>query len=335
MSTLTLVLGLLMSGVLQTVYSQTSLQCNANSKLKRIVIKNPANINQDNCVYHILPHSSNVCQLLIEFQQFELEPPTYRADVHTLECEDHLAVGDFHLCGHNTGQHLYLPFNVAKGTKEIALAFSLANRWPQSKWNLVVTQLECSKANKRMSFSSLWNMGDNMGLQNMRTLFTAPTFAKTICPKVNEDILAPAGCNQYYTQPTGTIRSFNYQENAASYYLPNMNYVVCIKAGPDATMIEYQASKFSMSLELPSLPGYDGDCHSYIQTDGRREDYLMIPQSHVANSVNIVPTYYCGTSLQTRPSLIASAPFIMYFSSDSFTDETETGFSINYRIRTA
>lgn len=89
-----------------------------------------------------------------------------------------------------------------------------------------------------------------------------------------------------------------------------------------------------MSNEIVTSMGYDSDCHSTVQTEGRREDYLMIPQSYVAHSMNILPTYYCGTSLQSRPSLVASAPFIMYFTSDGYTDETETGFNIKYNVRT-
>lgn len=88
-----------------------------------------------------------------------------------------------------------------------------------------------------------------------------------------------------------------------------------------------------MSIEIETSAGYDSDCHALVQTLGRREDYLMIPNSYVANTSSVTPTYYCGTSLQQRPSVIASAPFTLYFSSDGFTDEKETGFSINYRIR--
>lgn len=87
-----------------------------------------------------------------------------------------------------------------------------------------------------------------------------------------------------------------------------------------------------MSKEILTDEGFDGNCHSTVQTDYRRDDYLMIPQSYVANNNKFLPTYYCGTSLQTYSTILASAPFIMYFASDSFTDIEETGFSINYRV---
>ncbi|XP_075167945.1 uncharacterized protein LOC142240117 [Haematobia irritans] len=308
------------------VCCETNLQCGGISKLKRTIIKNPSTITSDRCEYRIQAFNANVCQLLIEFQRCELQPPTYNPNTHTQECEDQLQIGDFNLCGDNSGQHLYIPFHVNSGIDEIILAFNLPNRWPKSHWRLVITQLECPAIKKRsQSFMPFVN-GKN--LPSLRNIFSSHHGN-------DMDLLAPPGCHQYFTRMTDTIKSFNFKEDGTAYYLPNMNYVICIRPIPGATMIEYQATHFSMSNEVTTSAGYDNDCHSTVQTEGRREDYLMIPQSFVANSLNILPTYYCGTSLQTRPSLIASPPFIMYFSSDGITDESETGFSITYRIRTS
>ncbi|XP_061401827.1 uncharacterized protein LOC133337632 [Musca vetustissima] len=302
---------------------QETSKCNGVSKSKQTIIKNPPTLAEDSCVYHIRPYSPNVCQLLVEFKEFELQQPVLDPQTLRLECGDHLEIGDFSLCGDNTGQHLYLPFNVAKGEKEIALTFNLPHRWSSSKWHLIVTQLECP-VHKRLGQRLLDEV-----LMDGRTILSAMASDSSH----DWELLAPTGCNQYFTKTVGTIKSFNFKNDGSSRYLPNMKYVICIKAVNGATIIEYQATKFSLSNEIESSAGYDGDCHSTIQTDGRREDYLMIPQSYVANSMNILPTYYCGTSMQTRPDVIASAPFNLLFTSDSITDETETGFSINYRIR--
>ncbi|XP_065369201.1 uncharacterized protein LOC135961603 [Calliphora vicina] len=308
------------------VCCETNLQCNSVSKLKRTIIKNPTNINANPCVYTIQPYSADVCQLLIQFQRFEIEPPVYDAANNILECGDNLSIGDFTLCGDNTGQHLYVPFNVANGVSEVSLTFNLPNRWPSSIWRLVVTQLECPAQPRRRSQSFMPFVNGN-NLQSLRTIFSSHSNADL-------ELLAPHGCHQYYTQLSDNIKSFNYKADGSTYYLPNMNYVICIKPTGGANMIEYQAQKFSMSNAIQGSMGYDGDCHSTVQTPPRREDYLMIPQSYVANSLNIMPSYYCGTSLQTSPSIVASAPFLIYFSSDSFTDQTETGFNIRYTVRT-
>ncbi|KAM7343770.1 uncharacterized protein ACRADG_010701 [Cochliomyia hominivorax] len=308
------------------VCCETNLQCNSISKLKRTIIKNPAIINTSPCVYTIQPYSTDVCQLLIEFQRFELQPPIFDALNNVQECADNLSIGDFILCGDNTDQHLYLPFNVANGVPEITFTFNLPNRWASSIWRMVVTQLECPAQPKKRTQSFMPFVNSN-NLQNLRTIFTSHS-------NVDLDLLAPHGCHQYYTKPTGNIKTFNYKSDGSAYYLPNMNYVICIKPSGGANMIEYQAQRFSMSNAIPGSIGFDGDCRYNINTPGRREDYLMIPQSYVANSLSILPTYYCGTSLQTYPSLAASAPFIMYFASDGYTDQAETGFNIRYTVRT-
>lgn len=197
--------------------------------MKRTIIKNPTNINTTPCVYTIKPYSSKVCQLLIEFQRFELQPPIYDSVNNVQECGDYLSVGDFIFCGDNSGQHLYLSFN---GVPEISFTFNLPNGWPSSVWHLVVTQLECStKTNERSPvFKPLF--GENY-LQNLRT------FTKFTTENNNDlDLLAPHGCQQYFTKPTGNIKTFNFKEDGSTYYPPNMHYVICIKSQEGANMIE-------------------------------------------------------------------------------------------------
>lgn len=144
-------------------------------------------------------------------------------------------IGDFTLCGDNTGQHLYLPFNVANGIQEITLTFNLPNRWSLNNWRLVITQLECPVSKRRsqqqqqqLTFMPFVN-GNN--LPNLRTIFSSHH-------NNDFDLLAPPGCHQYFTQPMGTIKTFNYKDDGSTYYLPGMNYVICIKPSSGATMIE-------------------------------------------------------------------------------------------------
>lgn len=205
-----------------------NMLCNAASKLKRTSIKSTANLNMDTCFYTIKPYKQNVCQLLLEFERFELQPPTLNESTNTLECGDHLSVGDFTLCGNNTEQHLYFPFNVANGIKEFSMSFSLPKRWPQTIWSLTITQLECPTTKKRNQLQIPFFNG------NLRTFF-----GMDADPVGDVDVLAPPGCNQYFAQTTGVIKSFNFVANdMSSFYLPNMNYVICIKSPPEATMIE-------------------------------------------------------------------------------------------------
>ena len=186
-------------------------------------------MNINPCVYTIQPFSPDVCQLLIEFQSFELQPPVYSTTDFSQKCDDHLSIEDFILCGFNTGQHLYVPFNVASGVPEISLTFNLPNRWVSSIWRLVVTQLECPAQPKKRTQSFMPFVSGN-NLQNLRTIFSSHHNGDL-------DMLAPPGCHQYYTQPSGNIKSFNFKDDT-TFYLPSMNYVICIKSTAGANMIE-------------------------------------------------------------------------------------------------
>lgn len=94
------------------------------------------------------------------------------------------------------------------------------------------------------------------------------------------------------------------------------------------TLEHFALSKFSSDI---SGPGYDEDCHSTVATMGRASDYLLIPNSFMANNPALQPTYYCGNNLVGN-RIIARPPFVIYFSSDAQSDATETGFQLTYTV---
>ncbi|XP_054741241.1 uncharacterized protein LOC129246433 [Anastrepha obliqua] len=301
------------------VCCETNIQCGHISNLKRTIIKNPVQL-PTSCQYTITPYSNRVCQVLIEFQRFELQQPTENTDANTLICSDSFTVGGYTVCGENSGQHLYLPFNVAAGASQITLEFSLPTQWAQSTWYLVVTQLECPVPKKNAGSGMLLPFMGQANLQDLRTIFTAKNS--------DLDLLAPPGCLQYFRQPTGTIKSFG-----NVYYMMDMKYTICIKPLPGTTMIEYTVNKFSLSAEQTNS-FYDEACHPTIYTEGRQNDYLMIPDAMFKDNTYYQPTYFCGQGLTSGQILVATAPYIMYFSSDSQWSTEETGFSISYVVKT-
>ncbi|ALC41128.1 CG17047 [Drosophila busckii] len=307
------------------VCCETNMACGSSTRLKRTIIRNPATFSSDICQYTIEAYNNNVQQLRIDFEQFELPPPTESStDERQLECVDALEVGNFKLCGLNSGQHLYLPFNVASGIDQLTLTFSLPTRSQQSSWRLIVTQLEAPQASNKRKQSSFNGVN---GLQDLRNIFASH--------HADYELLAPSGCQQYYTELSGNIRSFNYRPNMESTYLPDTSYTICIKSIPSASMIEYSFSKFAMSLQVGEGEGYDAACHSTVHTPGRQEDYLLIPQSLLAKNTAYQPTYYCGSN--DNLVVYASPPYMMHFSSDELTlvPSMETGFSLNYRLRSS
>lgn len=94
------------------------------------------------------------------------------------------------------------------------------------------------------------------------------------------------------------------------------------------TLEHFALSKFSSDV---SGPGYDEDCHSTVATMGRASDYLLIPNSFMANSPALQPTYYCGNNLVGN-RIIARPPFVIHFSSDAQSDASETGFQLTYTV---
>lgn len=204
------------------------MACGTTTRLKRTIIRNPATFSSDTCQYTIEAYSANVQQLRIDFEQFELPQPVVSAsDERILECQDYFEAGNFKLCGVNAGQHLYLPFNVAAGIDQITLTFTVPTRWAQTSWRLIVTQLEAPQlSNKRRSSLK----GSTNSLQDLRNIFASH--------HADYDLLAPAGCQQFYTELSGTIRSFNYQPASGYPYLPDLSYTICIKSTTSASMIE-------------------------------------------------------------------------------------------------
>ncbi|EDW08662.1 uncharacterized protein LOC6578824 [Drosophila mojavensis] len=311
------------------VCCETNMACGTTTRLKRTIIRNPATFTTNICQYTIEAYSANVQQLRIDFEQFELQQPTFSAtDDRLLECQDYFEAGSFKLCGMNAGQHLYLPFNVAAGIDQITLTFSVPSRWQQSNWRLIVTQLEAPQASSKRKTSMLGGLGGSgNSLQDLRSIFASH--------HADYELLAPAGCQQYYTELTGTIRSFNYQPTMGSVYMPETSYTICIKSTPSASMIEYSFNRLAMSLQTGEGEGYDEACHATVHTPGRQEDYLLIPQSLLARNTAYQPTYYCG--INENFIVYASPPYMIHFSSDEMTlDATqETGFSLTYRLRTS
>uniref|UniRef100_A0A1B0BFM7 CUB domain-containing protein n=1 Tax=Glossina palpalis gambiensis TaxID=67801 RepID=A0A1B0BFM7_9MUSC len=313
------------------VCCETKVDCNSIIKEKRVVIKSAAlEKTPSSCSYRIQRFSNQVCQVLIEFKSLELQPPIFDATQSSLECEDHVVIGDFILCGENSGQHLYVPYDGSKDDTELIIKFALPNKWSQSQWHLIVTQLQCPRKNenKKRSPSYMPFINSN-NLENLRTIFTIPYNSNSKNALDDIDLLAPLGCNQYFTQSEGQIKSFNYKSDGSGYYLSKMNYVICIKPVKSANMIQYvyslsightmnyrfnefpflryQVEKFSLSKQNTEEPGFDNNCHSYNQVNGddRREDYLLIPQSSLtANGTIIMATHYCGQSLVKGSSVI-------------------------------
>ncbi|XP_076049621.1 uncharacterized protein LOC143030354 [Oratosquilla oratoria] len=70
-------------------------------------------------------------------------------------------------------------------------------------------------------------------------------------------LMAPPGCRQYFTQSSGTLKSFNWEDGQ---YLVSQHYRICIKARPGACSVTYIATSGEFMIEkygtIKSVP-YD------------------------------------------------------------------------------
>ncbi|EDV37891.1 uncharacterized protein Dana_GF13688 [Drosophila ananassae] len=306
------------------VCCETNLQVGATTRQKRSIIKSPATFATDLITYTVEAMSNNVQQLRIDFEQFEMAQPVDTDGV--LDCQDYFEAGGFKLCGVNNGQHLYLPFNAATGVEQVTITFAVPSKSTGTNWRLIVTQLEGPPISSRRRLTTTAGFGASTNsLQDLRDIFASH--------HADYELLAPPGCQQYYTGLTGTIRSFNFQSAVTSNYMPDLSYNICIQSSTSASMIEYSFSQFSMSIQDGTAEGYDEFCHPTVHTAGRQEDYLMIPQGILAKNMAYQPTYYCGTN--ENLVVYASPPYLLHFSSDDLTLDrsVETGFSMTYRLR--
>ncbi|KAG0418379.1 hypothetical protein HPB47_004901 [Ixodes persulcatus] len=97
---------------------------------------------QSSCAVQVVKHGSRVCQIRLDFEEFDLERPTVgNCDNERLLVTGHNAnsvVPD--LCGLNTGQHVYLDVDMSPGPVTI---FVETNGQRNSRWNIKISQIKC------------------------------------------------------------------------------------------------------------------------------------------------------------------------------------------------
>ncbi|XP_058822003.1 uncharacterized protein LOC131683758 [Topomyia yanbarensis] len=305
-------------------YTGPTLACGGTSLLKTTTLISPAQIGTNgaatSCSYTIRAINLRVCQLRLDFNSFNLAAPTI--DPYPICSIDTLSIQnlDFNLCGENSGQHVYVPFNPTLAEMTMAINFNLGTRLAGQAapyWNIRVQQLECPIG---ASFASkLAIRTESTGL--------AKTFHNDL------GVLAPTGCLQYHTAVTGVIKSFNF--NMGGPYIGDMHYAICFRRLRTNTALKLYADVFDLASN--DDVGIDDSCFSRIETIGRSEDYLYIPDGRaMPNGNTIRATRFCGQSIhQKSAETSAPGPFVLQFNSDTIygaNGARETGFHITYEI---
>uniref|UniRef100_A0A182JFX4 CUB domain-containing protein n=2 Tax=Anopheles atroparvus TaxID=41427 RepID=A0A182JFX4_ANOAO len=329
-----LVIGMLQQTPALAQYTGPSLACGGTSLVKSTNLVAPMNVatNGINCVYTIRALNLRICQLRLDFNSFSLAQPTL--DPYPRCVNDVLSIEnlDFDLCGENTDQHVYVPFNPTNAARTLTITFRIASRnqiptLTNPHWSVRVQQLECPTGMAAASGPSLRD--------------TAPEIAAPIplARTFHGDfgLVAPVGCLQYFTEPTGTVESFNFGAGAGP-YLGGLSYAICFqrKSNP----LRLRATNFEMAASAdPTVgnPGFDELCYSSIQVPARSEDHLHIPNAvvQVPGAPTVRASRFCHHSLlDANVEVSFPGPFMLFFNSDRLFDpfRREVGFRMTYQL---
>ncbi|KAH8407626.1 hypothetical protein KR222_008255, partial [Zaprionus bogoriensis] len=291
--------------------------CGGSTSSKDINLVNPTNPPRE-CEYRINVYSKYVCQLRIDFAM-TLAQPTLQEQAETglmtAECQqDYFEVNGLRLCGVETWQHIYVPFNASAGVSSLDLLIVLANRvgytqLPTPEWNMVVSQLECPAG------------------AAIREL------PQTRASSFNDGFLvAPPGCLQYFPQAKGVVKSFNYNDGAGI-YPSHLNYAICFRRNSDTSGLNIRAYFFHVGAESAATSLLtDNSCYRSGSSGSLDADFLMVPQAKLVDS-NVRATYFCGAI--NKDVVISSnnpGPLLVLFNSDEIYEPHEAGFAFTYTV---
>jgi len=294
----------------------------------------------DTRVFTVSVTDPDVCQVRIDFDEFDLARPTEfgACDEQSIVIDDSIA-----FCGDNKDQnyvvHIDKPtsFNIIMNVATDASTYSY-------KHNLRVTQVDCTSKNQYM-----------------------------------EDIRAPKGCDQYFNETSGTIKSYNY--DGVNMYAENQDYSICIKKSENSCGIKYTSCIDTNTCPKTSIgqgggrglptcddgtittPSYDSGCGEECLKSAGAGDWLTIANGQLANSKDLsdpssYKAYYCGMGLgidtdESSNNIFtgdgvrdySDGPFILHFHTNSNNENTATlpstdpqinnlGFVIDYHVQT-
>nr|XP_027198049.1 uncharacterized protein LOC113792336 isoform X1 [Dermatophagoides pteronyssinus] len=265
-----------------------------------------------------LASTFNVRQLFLEFQ---IDPPTEGnclGDKFTATASGMTPTAIPVLCGNNRNQHIYLSLPTNQEKRSVSIVFE-TNALGDYRFHLKITQIDCRVRQPPAQtgpFSSISTL--------------AARQSRTIYQKIPNQLTypAPTGCLQYFTQPTGTIESFNF-----GHYLNNLDYAICIERQPDTCRVIYSATDLNFGIESSQTGTMPAAGDRYCSNDY----LLLIGGSQTGEGTTL--DRYCGgklaySSLETTETPVitkANGPIVVRFHSDATHSVTlKEGFRVKY-----
>lgn len=290
--------------------------------------------------------SENVCQLRLDFIDFELPVP----DPHGL-CPNNNAMtfvadsmplglfgkGSSALCGLNSGQHLYVPVKDGSVFKILTALQGFGNPSYMSKhktsnaykWNIMITQIDCGlPPNPKKDKEVVVVSPDNMSVASKAE------FYRNVVSRQCIGLRAPDGCLQYFTNKYDKLVSFNFDGN--SVVPPNQDYTICIR--PDIGM----ASGVTLRAQTFKMPvtGICSDGAKIVDEKGHiccvntpNSGYLAYTGYQKFNKFEALRRYWCGESLGPEMSMSGNEWNIRVVTDSNYQCQFDPlGFSIEYKV---
>lgn len=198
------------------------------------------------------------------------------------------------ICGENSGLHIYVDFN---GNSNIRIVISTSGDVTVARsWKLKIAQIACDCPSKGT-------------LGKVTTIFNKCYYSR---------VLAPAGCLQYYTELSGTVRSFNYGSTVSSAILPggqpgtrqlaNTNYGICVAmvAGYCGIQWSQPTDVFSFTVTgntgQAAAAGIVGTPAASVTGIACTTDFIVIPNPF-SGGVAVGADRFCGNGLPVLTSM--------------------------------
>ncbi|XP_066974560.1 location of vulva defective 1-like [Macrobrachium rosenbergii] len=209
-----------------------------------------------------------VCQVRVDVIETHLAPPTEGVCVR-----QYLTVqgtiwrpGVQRICGTNSDTHFYLEVEEDIPSPFVEVAVS-SQAGLSYRWGLWLTQLDCHEPSA---------------------------------------ILAPSGCFQYFTESTGEIKSFSFEDG--EYYI-DQHYRICLATTPKICSVTFSAQEQQFMIEkygnIDEVP-YDRSGMSSLYCV---RDYLRIPDGSADGGAHTSShDRYCGGRLASTHGAMAPSP---------------------------
>ncbi|XP_075165403.1 uncharacterized protein LOC142237843 [Haematobia irritans] len=173
-----------------------------------------------------------------------------------------------------------------------------------------------------------------------------PTGSRTFNMKITqlEDNLAPDGCLQYYTEPEGIVKSFNYDiegvvvEDKLATYMNNMNYAICLERGKGVCSVNYIMEQIgSNSEQLDFQIVNKNEDENDLVPDGQAgagifncpDDFVAINQVRLCGERFNDGTTNEDFTANAPVRDVSAGPIILPFRSDE--EYVGRGFRLSYR----